>query len=77
MYDDSEATMDAREDERIDMMRRFVGLTEALDQEHRNAREREAKMDALSKEREQVRRKLLSVISPDSLPTEAPMRGEF
>lgn len=66
MFDEyNEVAKPMREDERIDLMRRFVDLTQTIDKERQVALEREAKTDALLKERESVREALLRVINPN------------
>ena len=77
MYDDINVAAKAmQEDKRIDLMRRFVDLTQSFDNERESAREREEKIRALGKEREAIRSQLLDILSPSEAPAE-PMRGDY
>lgn len=62
MYDDN--TPMAAEDKRVSLMRQFVDLSDRIAEMQSNQRDLDERQSMAAKEREQVRRDLLSIIEP-------------
>jgi hypothetical protein len=61
MYDDQPMTP---EDKRVSLMRKFVDLSDSLDRVRAEQRELDDRQMGLTKERESMRRELISIIEP-------------